>query len=238
LLLGYTSLLCESCNVRTVREAENEDQDQDIELMIRSGAYKLIDTRNNVSLEVNGYFPGSERMNFVEILASDPDITEDEKVIFILDESTPAFAKKLCVKKASCYIGSMENFSDLLEYPKAVTFQSLSKLLNEKRILFIDVRNATELQDPGQIPGSVHLPLYEIPDAFLLPDNDFKEKYNFEKPSVSERNVVLTCRSGRRIQVADARLKALGYKHLRLYYGSFKDWVKNGGEVFRKSQLE
>ena len=42
---SYTSLLCESCNVRTVREAENEDQDQDIELMIRSGAYKLIDTR-------------------------------------------------------------------------------------------------------------------------------------------------------------------------------------------------
>ena len=43
---SYTSLLCESCNVRTVREVENEDQD--IELMIRSGAYRIIDTRYRV----------------------------------------------------------------------------------------------------------------------------------------------------------------------------------------------
>ena len=63
-----------------------------------------------------------------------------------------------------------------------------------RRILLIDVRNATELQNPGKIPGSVHLPLYEIPEAFLLSDEAFKEKYGFNKPLKQDKNVVLTCR--------------------------------------------
>ena len=62
------------------------------------------------------------------------------------------------------------------------------------RILLIDVRNATELQKPGKIPGSVHIPLYEIPEAFLLSDEAFKEKYGFNKPLKQDKNVVLTCR--------------------------------------------
>ena len=62
------------------------------------------------------------------------------------------------------------------------------------RVLLVDVRNATELENPGQIPGSVNLPLYEIPEAFLLDDSEFLEKYGFNKPETEARNVVLTCR--------------------------------------------
>ena len=56
------------------------------------------------------------------------------------------------------------------------------------------MRNATELEDPGQIPGSVHLPLYDIPEAFLLDDGEFLQKYGFNKPGTEAKNVVLTCR--------------------------------------------
>ena len=69
------------------------------------------------------------------------------------------------------------------------------------RIIFIDVRNATELEDPGKIPGSVHLPLYEIPAAFLLEEKQFLDKYGFEKPSTEAKNVVLTCRQVTRVQL-------------------------------------
>ena len=62
------------------------------------------------------------------------------------------------------------------------------------RVLLIDVRNATELENPGQIPGSVNLPLYEIPEAFLMDDSEFQEKYGFNKPETQAKNVVLTCR--------------------------------------------
>ena len=56
------------------------------------------------------------------------------------------------------------------------------------------MRNASELIKPGKIPGSVHLPLFEIPQAFLLSEQDFSEKYGFEKPNTEAKNVVLTCR--------------------------------------------
>ena len=60
--------------------------------------------------------------------------------------------------------------------------------------MLIDVRNATELINPGKIPGSVHIPLYEISEAFQMTRELFREKYNFEKPNKGDKNVVLTCR--------------------------------------------
>ena len=60
--------------------------------------------------------------------------------------------------------------------------------------MLIDVRNATELENPGQIPGSVHLPLHELSQAFQLDRDQFQEKYGFVKPNKEDRNIVLTCR--------------------------------------------
>ena len=104
----------------------------------------------------------------------------------------------------------MEVFNDIIVFPKGVSFPALVKLLEDKkfvnfliwisvgkiffRILLIDVRNASELINPGKIPGSVHLPLYQISEAFQMSGELFKEKYNFEKPQPGDRNVVLTCR--------------------------------------------
>jgi len=95
----------------------------------------------------------------------------------------------------------------------------------------IDVRNRTELNQVGQIPGSVCLPLHEIDLGFELSNTEFFQRYGFLKPDPETRNVVLTCRSGRRVLVADRILKSKGYQHLRIYSGSYKDWVKNNGNV-------
>ena len=106
-------------------------------------------------------------------------------------------------------------------------------MLNTGSTLLIDVRNRSELNSPGQIPKSVVVPLHEILNgAFELPNEDFYQRYNFEKPDL--RDVfVLTCRSGRRILVAEKYLKGLGYENARIYPGSFKDWVANGGETIK-----
>ena len=104
----------------------------------------------------------------------------------------------------------MEVFNDIIVFPKGVSFPALVKLLEDKkfvnfliwisfgkiffRILLIDVRNASELINPGKIPGSVHLPLYQISEAFQMSGELFKEKFNFEKPQPGDKNVVLTCR--------------------------------------------
>jgi len=45
-------------------------------------------------------------------------------------------------------------------------------------------------------------------------------------------------RSGRRVKVANRRLQHLGFNNLRIYEGSFKDWVARGGEVEQMEQVE
>ena len=57
-----------------------------------------------------------------------------------------------------------------------------------------------------------------------------QSRYGFSIPEPGRKDIVLTCRSGRRVLVADAILKKQGYPHLRIYSGSFKDWVKQGGK--------
>lgn len=112
-------------------------------------------------------------------------------------------------------------------------FQALKESLARNSILLIDVRNRTELNSVGQIPGSVCLPLHEVDLGFELNDADFSQRYGFLKPDKQSRNVILTCRSGRRVLVADRILKAKGYENLRIYSGSFKDWLKNNGDIIQ-----
>lgn len=96
--------------------------------------------------------------------------------------------------------------------------------------MLIDVRNRTELNTVGQIPKSVCLPLHEVDLAFDLSDEDFLARYKFPKPQGDRKDIVLTCRSGRRVLVADSIMKTKGFPHLRIYSGSFKDWVKQDGK--------
>ncbi len=49
--------------------------------------------------------------------------------------------------------------------------------VGDSRVLLIDVRNRTELNEVGQIPGSVCLPLHEVEAAFRdLEAEEFKER--------------------------------------------------------------
>jgi 3-mercaptopyruvate sulfurtransferase SseA len=41
----------------------------------------------------------------------------------------------------------------------------------------------------------------------------------------------LTCGSGVRAVVADEILQKIGYKNIRIYYGSFDEWREKKGEV-------
>ena len=108
-------------------------------------------------------------------------------------------------------------------------------LKSESPVLLIDVRTRKELNEVGQIPGSVSVPLQELREAWKeLDDAEFREKYGFQRPGTEREDVVLTCRSGRRVLVADRILAELGYHKLRIYSGSFIDWVRNGGEVIKR----
>ena len=57
-------------------------------------------------------------------------------------------------------------------------------------------------------------------------------RYGFPKPiDKNRKDIVLTCRSGRRVLVAARILSRVGFENLRIYSGSFNDWKKQGGEI-------
>ncbi|XP_068233974.1 uncharacterized protein [Palaemon carinicauda] len=112
-----------------------------------------------------------------------------------------------------------------------IKFETLYYSLDKFNI--IDIRRKDELTQLGMIPGSNNLPLQEIEDALDLSEEAFKAKYGFPKLSPDDDTIVLTCRSGRRVRVADQILRSRGFTKQRIYYGSFLDWVMRGGPVVR-----
>merc|ERR1711935_1334215 len=197
---------------------------------IVSGKVQTVDVRSDLSRSIDGYLEDS-------ILASEystdrPDISATiNEVVFIVGED-PDLAKKVCDENVKCYKESMKNFpQSQIVFPENIEYEALNILLEreENGFILIDVRNSSELETLGRIPGSVNIPLYEIPQAFSVEPEQFQSKYNFEMPSTDAKNVVFTCRSGRRSKIAINRLSSLGYSHLRNYAGSYLDWKKNDG---------
>jgi len=194
---------------------------------IKSGLRTVVDTRSDQARMVDGFIPGSVRAStFGKGGAPELDVSS---VVFLIDQ--PQVEEEICSEEVSCYTGSLRPFKDLLRFPEDVNFSALMELLDRKEVVLVDVRRPEELLTDGEIPGSVNVPLQEIPAAFQLSTQDFKAKYGFNLPVKEATNVVLTCRSGRRILVAQERLKALGYSSLRLYRGSINDWKANGGPL-------
>ena len=204
----------------------------------------IVDLRSEEARELDGFIEGA-------LLIPNPDqiskeieqelnYLKGEIVVYAVDGGREAAkeAEKVLrnhgITNLRCYLDGIKNWikaGGKIEFPRFIKFNALQKSLERDSILLIDVRNRTELNQVGQIPGSVCLPLHEVDLGFELGNTEFLERYGFLRPDSKTRNVVLTCRSGRRVLVADRILKSKGYQNLRIYSGSFKDWLKNNGTV-------
>uniref|UniRef100_A0A0K8RHC2 Putative secreted salivary gland peptide n=1 Tax=Ixodes ricinus TaxID=34613 RepID=A0A0K8RHC2_IXORI len=95
----------------------------------------------------------------------------------------------------------------------------------------IDVREPSELETDGRIPNFHNIPLKSVPEAFELEPKEFETKYNFSKPEADDV-IIFSCRSGRRALLAAQRLDKLHkYRNIKVYEGSFQDWLKQGGVI-------
>jgi rhodanese-related sulfurtransferase len=92
------------------------------------------------------------------------------------------------------------------------------------------VREPSELQSTGRIPGALNIPVTSAPDAFFIPEEEFEERFGFERPE-REREVVFYCKSGVRSHAAAGFAKQAGWERVGEYKGSWLDWEKRGGEV-------
>jgi rhodanese-related sulfurtransferase len=92
--------------------------------------------------------------------------------------------------------------------------------------LVVDVRDNSELQAAGKVPGALHVSRGML-EFKADPDSPYHD------PAFTrDRTVILYCASGGRSALAGKTLQELGYKEVR-NLGGFKDWVDGGGKVER-----
>ncbi|KAG8526477.1 uncharacterized protein KY384_008677 [Bacidia gigantensis] len=79
-------------------------------------------------------------------------------------------------------------FSD----PRTYTVQEIQSLAASPlpARLIIDVREPSELRETGRIPGAVNMPITSNADAFYLGEEDFLERFGFEKPRAHGQEAV------------------------------------------------
>lgn len=82
--------------------------------------------------------------------------------------------------------------------------------------VLVDVRTAAEYNEV-HIPGSLLIPLDELPDRFAeIPD---------------DKDVVVVCRSGNRSREGTAILRDAGFDRVTCMTGGLRDWVAAGYPV-------
>ncbi|KAI9645404.1 hypothetical protein NHQ30_006143 [Ciborinia camelliae] len=94
----------------------------------------------------------------------------------------------------------------------------------------IDVRTPLELQQTGRIPTALNIPITTFPDAFSISEEEFEDRFGFERPS-KEDECVFYCKAGVRSRVAAEIARANGWEKVGEFQGSWGEWSGKGGEV-------
>lgn len=95
--------------------------------------------------------------------------------------------------------------------------------------IIIDVREPGEFEG-GAIPGAINLPIGSSPEALMLPEEEFQDRFGIPKPDKKENEVVFYCKAGIRSHSAAELAKQAGYEKVAEYPGSWMDWIKKKQE--------
>jgi rhodanese-related sulfurtransferase len=107
---------------------------------------------------------------------------------------------------------------DVSELPDAVDVHTVASIKDQDDVYVIDVREQWEY-DEGHIPGVTLIPMNEVPNRLE------------EIPT--DKDVIVTCRSGNRSgQIADY-LRQIGYDNVHNMSGGIIAWEAEGYQVDR-----
>ena len=108
---------------------------------------------------------------------------------------------------------------------KTVSAQEAMSLLNDSDTVFVDLRDSSELQRDGKIPGSVHINRGML--EFVL---DPTLPYHNAVFS-SGKKVLFYCASGGRSALAADTAQNMGLERVSHLGGGFKGWKEANGPV-------
>ncbi|XP_071535790.1 uncharacterized protein [Panulirus ornatus] len=115
-------------------------------------------------------------------------------------------------------------------------FEELRALQVAGAIALIDVRHPQELENYGEIPGSLNIPLCKIKVALQLSEDEWEREFQIEKPSKGDRNLVFYARGPNASSAAVEIAHRLGFKMSRHYIGGWEDYCKQTGQPLKKPQ--
>ena len=107
-----------------------------------------------------------------------------------------------------------------------ITYEKMVALPPATRI--VDVREPAEFE-AGAIPRAVNIPLMSSPEAFILSEEEFEDRFGFEKPP-KDQDVVFYCKAGVRSAAAAEIAEGQGYTKVMEYPGSWNEWEKKQKE--------
>ncbi|XP_052894555.1 rhodanese domain-containing protein CG4456 isoform X3 [Anopheles moucheti] len=129
-------------------------------------------------------------------------LTSDRSPLPLIADSNEFVTGNIC---ACCSITTMS----------IATYEEVLDLPNHPEKLLIDVRNPDELAETGKIPTSINIPLDKVKQAFgpETSGDAFAQEYGVPKPGV-DHYLILSCRTGRRSQMALEAIAELGYRNV------------------------
>ena len=103
--------------------------------------------------------------------------------------------------------------------------EAQQRVQQDSNAIVVDVREPTDLQPLGVIPGSVNVPLGVLP---LRADHELPEHLRDQQLQDRERQVITTCGGGGQAALAAKLLKDMGFTNVAMIDGGTSGW-KNAG---------
>jgi rhodanese-related sulfurtransferase len=121
-----------------------------------------------------------------------------------------------------------KSVKDLVEAANAVvpriTAARAKELIEARRAVVVDVRDAPEVQKSGKVAGAVH-----IPRGMLEFRADPESPY-YDQNLAKDKAVIVYCAAGGRAALSGQALKEMGYGEV-YNLGGFSDWAEAGGAI-------
>ncbi|XP_047362692.1 rhodanese domain-containing protein CG4456-like [Vespa velutina] len=108
-----------------------------------------------------------------------------------------------------------------------VDYNDILQAQKDENVLIIDVREPSEIDETGKLPGSIHIPMGDVTSTLTnLSEEDFVKKFNRSKPH-NDTKIILSCRSGKRSGMVQEELQKMGYESVYNYMGGWLNWESN-----------
>ena len=113
---------------------------------------------------------------------------------------------------------------------RTISVDEAKAKLGDDGVLFVDVRDARELDADGMIPGAYSAPRGML-EFWIDPDSPYARK-----PLIEARELVLYCALSWRSALATAALADMGVENVMHIEGGFEAWKQSGGTVVPRPQ--